>query len=89
MGFDWDERKRAANLAKHGLDFADVVFLAWETAQLLIDDRRDYGETRYQAFGLWTGRLCVVAFTIRGEKFRLISFRKANAREVRRYAEKD
>ena len=49
MEFDWDERKRALNLEKHGLDFADVASLAWETARVLGDDRRDYGEVRYRA----------------------------------------
>ena len=61
MEFDWDERKRAANFEKHGLDFADVAFLAWETARVLIDDRRDYGEVRYRAMGLFKGRLHFVA----------------------------
>lgn len=87
MEFDWDERKRSANLAKHGLDFTDAAHLGWENAKVIVDDRRDYGENRYRAFGLWKGRLCIVAFTLRGEKVRIISFRKANDREVRRYGE--
>lgn len=87
MEFDWDERKRAANLAKHGLDFADVAFFAWETARVLVDDRHDYGEVRYRAMGLFNGRLHFVAFTIRGDKIRLISFRKANEKEVKRYGQ--
>jgi uncharacterized protein len=85
MEFDWDERKRAQNLEKHGVDFADVALFAWETARVLIDDRRDYGEVRYRAVGLYEGRPHFVAFTIRGEKIRVISFRKANAREARLY----
>jgi hypothetical protein len=87
MEFDWDERKRAANLEKHGLDFADVAFLAWETARVLVDDRRDYGEVRYRAMGLFKGRLHFVAFAIRAEKIRVISFRRANEKEVRRYGQ--
>jgi uncharacterized DUF497 family protein len=87
MEFDWDDDKRDANREKHGLDFADAKFLAWETAQILIDDRRDYGEARYQAYGLLNGRLHVIAFTPRGDKIRLISFRKANDKEVRRYGQ--
>ena len=85
MAFDWDERKRALNLEKHGVDFADVASLAWETARVLVDDRRNYGEVRYRAVGLYKGRPHFVAFTIRGEKIRVISFRKANARETRLY----
>jgi hypothetical protein len=39
MNFEWDEAKRAGNLAKHGLDFADVPKLDWENARILRDDR--------------------------------------------------
>ncbi len=85
MEFDWDARKRAANLLKHGLDFADVAALAWETARVLVDDRRDYGEVRYRAVGLYVEQLHFVAFTIRGDKIRVISFRKASAKETRLY----
>ena len=84
MEFAWDERKRALNLKKHGLDFADVAFLAWETARVLVDGRRDYGEIRYRAVGLFKGRLHFVAFTIRDEKIRVIGFRKTNEKEARR-----
>jgi hypothetical protein len=87
MEFDWDEPKRVANLEKHGLDFADVATLAWETARVLVDDRRDYGEVRYRAVGLYKGRPHFVAFAIRGEKIRLISFRRANDKEVRLYGQ--
>ena len=58
MEFDWDEQKRAANPAKHGIDFRDAASLAWETAQVLIDNRRNYGEARYQATGFETVALC-------------------------------
>ena len=87
MEFDWDEPKRVANLEKHGLDFADVAALAWETARVLVDDRRDYGEVRYRAVGLYKGRPHFVAFAIRGQKIRLISFRRANDKEVTLYGE--
>jgi uncharacterized DUF497 family protein len=85
MEFDWDERKRALNLEKHGLDFADVASLAWETARVLVDDRRDYGEVRYRAVGLYKDQPHFVAFTLRDEKIRVISFRKAHAKEARLY----
>lgn len=47
----WDEAKRASNLAKHGLDFADVAHFDFDTALLDIDDREDYGEVRETAIG--------------------------------------
>jgi uncharacterized DUF497 family protein len=40
----WDEAKRASNLAKHGLDFAESVHFDFDAALLDIDDREDYGE---------------------------------------------
>ncbi|TAK98715.1 MAG: BrnT family toxin [Rhodospirillaceae bacterium] len=85
MEFDWAEDKRRKNLAKHSLDFADVPLLDWEAATLREDNRTDYGERRYWAYGLLHGRLHLVVFTVRGTKFRIISFRRANRREVERY----
>ena len=52
-----------------------------------VDDRRDYGEERRVTLGVIEGRLFVVAYTIRGKVIRLISARKANEREWRRYDE--
>jgi uncharacterized DUF497 family protein len=83
--FDWDEAKRAANLVRHGVDFAAVVRFDWDNAQLTADARRDYGELRYIAVGRIGPRLHVLVFTPRAELIRIISLRKANAREVRRY----
>ncbi len=87
MDFDWSEDKRRRNLAKHGLDFADVAQLEWEAAVLVADDRTDYGEARYWAFARWNGRLFLVAFTRRDGRIRIISFRRANRKEVRRYGQ--
>ncbi len=44
MELEWDEVKRRANMAKHGLDFADVSILEWDTATVLEDTRRFYPE---------------------------------------------
>ncbi|HTQ13344.1 MAG TPA: BrnT family toxin [Rhizomicrobium sp.] len=89
MIVEWDEAKRRANLSKHGADFADVPFLDWDTATVLPDSRFDYPERRFWAFGMLRGRLHLVAFCIRGERIRIISFRKANRKEVKRHAKKD
>jgi uncharacterized DUF497 family protein len=85
MDFDWDEGKRRKNLAKHGLDFADAARMGWATATILEDIREDYGERRYLAFAMWDGRLHMVAFAIRSENFRIISFRKASKKEAIRH----
>jgi uncharacterized DUF497 family protein len=85
MRFEWDESKRAANLVKHGLDFADLGRLDWERAAILEDRRFGYGEMRYWAFGMMDSQLHLVAFTKRGESLRVISFRRASKKERKRY----
>jgi uncharacterized DUF497 family protein len=84
---EWDEAKRAANRRKHGIDFAEEAMFEWDTALVVEDDHYDYGETRLRAFGFIRGRLHVMVFTPRGRDVRIISLRKAKAREVRWYEE--
>ena len=60
----------------------------FDAALVVPDQRRDYGEERFQAIGPIGGRLHVLAFTMRGNVLRAISLRKANAREVRHYGER-
>ncbi len=88
MGFEWDSRKRLANLRKHGLDFSD----AWKVFAGLVlnypDDRQDYGETRIRAVGMLDSRVVVIIYTVRTESLRIISMRKANEKEKRGYQER-
>lgn len=88
MEFEWDEGKRASNLAKHGVDFAQVEAFEWSTATIFADSRRPYGESRWLALGTMSGRVHAVVFTARGDRIRIISARRANNKEVRRH-EKD
>jgi uncharacterized DUF497 family protein len=53
----------------------------------MIDDRFEYGEVRELAFGLINGRFFVCVYADRKGERRVISLRKANKREVRRYGE--
>ena len=85
MEFEWDETKRASNLAKHGLDFADVERFAWASAHIGRDLRFDYGEERFTAYGLFESDLVVVIFTLRGATVRIVSVRRANRMERKRY----
>ena len=86
MQYEWDENKRRINLEKHGEDFADVVLLDWTSAIIRQVDRQDYGEVRYNAFLLRDdGRLMSLTFTLRGKNLRIISYRKANSRERKKY----
>ncbi len=89
MQFAWDEAKRLANIAKHGVDFIEAKRMLGDMPLLLDDDRRDYGERRCLAVGPVDGRLLIVIFTIRDGVFRIVSARKANARERRKYADQE
>lgn len=84
--YEWDERKAEANLAKHGIDFADAsAALEDESGLTLLDDGS--GEERYISFGLDpNGRLLAVAYTWRNGIVRIISARKATRTETRFYA---
>ena len=80
--FEWDEAKRSANIAKHGIDFVDVPEMFGGPMLVGPDVRKDYGEARQIGFGLIRGRLVAVVFTEREpETIRIISARKANHRE--------
>ena len=85
--YEWDEGKRLDNLAKHAVDFVDAIEFEWDTALVVEDSRRIYGEPRYIAYGMIEIRLMVLVFTPRGEAVRIISFRKANKREEMRYGQ--
>jgi uncharacterized DUF497 family protein len=84
--YAWDERKRASNLRKHDVDFAIIRDFDFATAIVLRDDRKDYGEDRFRAYGAIRGRLHALVFTRREGKVRVISLRKSNAREIANYA---
>lgn len=83
--YEWDEAKRQANFAKHGVDFATAEGFDWDTALVMPDLRRDFGEPRFVAFGFIDRRLRSLIFTPRGGKARIISLRKANPREIRHH----
>jgi uncharacterized DUF497 family protein len=83
----WDEAKRARNISKHRLDFADVAEFDFATAATEVDDRDDYGETREKAIGWFRARLCVLVYVIRNGDLHVISFRKASRTEASRYVD--
>ena len=85
MKITYDNAKNARNMAERGLPFAMVADLDWSRAIILEDDRRDYGERRLRVFASIEDRLYVAVVTFRGAAVHVISFRKANSREVQRY----
>ena len=89
MAITFDPAKDARNIAERGLPFARVADLDWETAVVIEDVRRDYGEPRLRVMARLDGRLHAAVVTPRGEDLRVISFRRASRREVRLYGKKD
>ena len=87
MSIDFDPEKDAINRAKHGVSLALAEAGDWTEAFIALDDRRDYGEPRWYAYLPIGGRVRVVVFTERAETTRIISLRRANPREVRKYDE--
>ena len=86
MAIEYDPAKRQLTLEARGLDMAQAgpVF---EAPHITIeDDRRDYGEIRNLTIGFLEGRMVIIAWTPRANARRLISMRKANAREQKAYA---
>lgn len=83
--FEWDEEKRQQNLLKHGVDFLYAAVMLEGDVVKIVDDRQDYGETRYLALGTMGGEIFAVVYTLRGDNIRLISARKARKKEYERY----
>jgi uncharacterized DUF497 family protein len=77
----YDPAKRAKTLAERGLDFDDAARVFAGPTLTLPDERRDYGEIRYQTYGLLDDRLIMLVWTERGDTRHIISMRKCNARE--------
>ena len=85
MELEFDAAKDAANIAKHGVSLADAAGLDLLAAAVFVDDRRDYGEIRFRAFGRIDGQGFCLAFTVRDIIVRPISFRRAHEKEMRKH----
>ncbi len=88
MDFEWDKHKNRSNIAKHGIDFSDAHDIFKYPMLIKEDIRSEYGEQRWISIGLLKDIVVVLIFTIRREKIRIISIRKANQKERDIYNEK-
>jgi len=87
MDYQWDPDKARANLQKHGISFADAVTVFSDERALTIEDD-DPSEERFVTLGMDAiGRILIVVYTYREEGIRIISVRKATARERKQYGE--
>lgn len=89
MKISYDNAKNTRNITERGLPFDMVADLDWSQAVIVEDDRRDYGERRFRVFGHIDERLYAAVVTFRGDAVHVISLRKANSREVKRYGDQE
>ncbi len=82
---EFDEAKNLVNIEKHQISLAQARLINLNAAHYYQDKRKDYGETRYIVYGHIMGRLHACIITLRSDTIRVISLRKANAKEVKHY----
>lgn len=85
MKIEFDLNKSNKNKEQRGLSFEDAEKFDWETALYVEVERKLYPERRFVGLGFLGLRLHVICFTPIKGGIRIISFRKANSREVKRY----
>jgi uncharacterized protein len=85
VDISFDPAKNARNIAVHGISLARAVDFDWQGALIVEDLRRDYGERRFISLGQIGLRLYALVHTPRRGRAHVISLRKANKREIRRY----
>lgn len=85
MKIEWDEAKRAKTLQERGLDLASVAGADWDNALTAEAARMEYGARRFVSLVSIDQQLCVVVWCVSGDALRVISLRKANSRERKRY----
>jgi uncharacterized DUF497 family protein len=81
VDIEFDPAKDAANIAKHGISLARAAEL--EIQAYVADDR--FAEPRFRLYGLIDGQAYCVAGTMRDQTIRVISLRRAHAKEMRRH----
>ena len=87
MRITFDPTKNERNVRLRGLSFEQATDFGFDSALFSVDDRKEYLETRIVTLGLLGDRVHVLCFTETPDGIRVISFRKANSREVNRYAQ--
>ncbi len=89
MNYQWDPKKAASNLRKHGIEFADAVGIFEDDWALTIEEQHIESEQRFVSIGSdFLGRLIVVVYTYRNDDIRIISARRATKRERMSYEQK-
>ena len=87
MLFEWDDEKRRTNIIKHHIDFKEAIKIYDGFVITTTSEQIGLGEERFLSIGLLHGLEIVIIFTIRGEKRRIISARRARKAERTKYHE--
>lgn len=86
MKITFDPAKDLSNRESTAYRWRMLKRLEWDTLWAMPDVRRDYGEARMIGYAYIGLRLFNIVFVDRGDQRRVISLRKANSREINRYA---
>ncbi len=86
MKIEYDPLKNDKNIRERGISFDAAYNFEWDDAIYLIDFRQIKNELRINSIGYIGERLFFITFTLRSHIVRIISLRKANKREVSKYA---
>jgi uncharacterized protein len=84
--FEWDENKRQANIEKHGIDFLTATEAFGDPQRFTFRSPLGEPEQRHVLVGSVQGRVIAVVYTMREGTVRLISARRARAKEVELWA---
>jgi uncharacterized protein len=88
MEIFWDPTKAKTNFRKHKIQFSDAEVALYDPMALTLEDEFAEGEQRFVTIGMDSlSRVLVMAYTYRGDNIRLISARRATARERKSYEE--
>ena len=82
---EFDPKKNEINIAKHGISLERAADM--EVLTLVGDQRFDYGEIRFRAFGYIDGLAYCFCFTDRDGKRRVINLRRAHLKEMKQHVE--
>ncbi len=89
MDISYSLSKNEKNIIERDLSFDMARDFEISNALIVEDKRKEYPERRFQALGFIGDRLYMLVFTPRNSKVHVISLRKANSREIKRYEQKN
>jgi uncharacterized protein len=88
MEFEWDPQKAIANLEKHNVSFDEASLAFFDPNAIeIFDELNSDSELRFHLIGISSLRLLFVGYTVRGDRIRIVTARRANAKQLKYYNE--